>query len=190
MRDFKCQECLFALKSVGLKEDWRMIYLYKDTEDPNKWNLKQGIDNLGYIEKGKPTKNLEKPFCNLIDYMEYNGYVGVILNNSKYSYFKDINHLSTFLCRSARQECTINVTSKTNVLTDLSSIEKFVLYYLQPLYDIHNGTNTVGNLCRELTIKNFQYEFSFYKNENGVLYLFCQSKENPENMKIVEIRTV
>ena len=116
------------------------------------------------------------------------GYVYTKINSG---YTEDYLYLGRRKCSIySGYGCTINVTSKTNVPTDLFSIEKFVLYYLQPLYDIHNGTNTVGNLCRELTIKNFQYKFSFYKNENGVLYLFCQSKENPEDMKIVEIRTV
>lgn len=196
MSDFKRQECMFALKDAGILEDWRLIYLYKDPENNGKWYLKQGIDNLGYVEMNKPTKSIEEPFCDLIDWMTYNGYEGVILNTNKTVnnpedfYFKSTYTLSTYLCRMARQCCVVSLKSKSAINTDVSSIEKFVLYYIQPLYTLGSNTNTIGALCKELTIKNFQYEFSFFKNVDGVLYLYCQNKDNFTDMQIVKIKVI
>ena len=52
MSEFKRQACMHALKEEGIKEDWRLIYFYEDAENPNIWHLKQGIDYLGYVERG------------------------------------------------------------------------------------------------------------------------------------------
>lgn len=201
MSEFKRQACMHALKEEGIKEDWRLIYFYEDTENPNIWHLKQGIDYLGYVERGKPTRDIEKLFCELIDWMSYYGYKGVILNTNKTAhtpndfYFKGIYSLSNFLGLLAKRNSVIKVRDvNTNIsLPEGNSIEKFVLHYVQDLYELFNGLNRINALCRDLTIKSPHYEFSFYQNVNGILSIFCQDKAVSTCstcMKIVEIKCI
>ena len=53
--------------TIEIRSNYDLKVLYKDPENNGKWYLKQGIDNLGYAEMSKPTKVIEKPFCDLID---------------------------------------------------------------------------------------------------------------------------
>lgn len=106
---------MYALRSMGIKEDWRIIYFYEDEGNSDIWRLKQGIDDLGYVEKNRPSNDIEKPFCELIKWMEYKGYKGVILNQNKTSnnpkdfYFKGIYSISNFLCDMAKRYCTVRI---------------------------------------------------------------------------------
>lgn len=69
MSEFKIPDCMFALTSNGVKDDSRLIYFYEDEDTPAIWYLKQGISDLGWVEKGNPTKDMEKPFCDMIEWL-------------------------------------------------------------------------------------------------------------------------
>ena len=195
MSEFKIQDCMFALTSNGVKDDSRLIYFYEDEETPAIWYLKQGISDLGWVEKGNPTKDMEKPFCDMIEWLLYHEFRGVVLNkvvDPRKVYFQGIYSLSNFLGLVAYKQCSVIVRdANTRIsLPTGNTIEGYVRKNLHVLYELFNGRERVNAFCRELTKGNSQYNFSLFMNVDGILSLFCQNRSNPTDTKIVEIKYV